>query len=113
MSLASRVSRIVSQLLVWAVLLGAWECAFRIVGWKPWVFPAPSHVIASLAQMLGAGSHYALPAALAISLGRLVTGFALSTAVGLACGMALWRWRWLDRTFGGFFLGLQTLPSVC
>jgi NitT/TauT family transport system permease protein len=28
-------------------------------------------------------------------------------------GVALWRWRALDRMFGGFFLGLQTLPSVC
>jgi NitT/TauT family transport system permease protein len=113
MSIASGVRRFASQLLVWAVLLGVWECAFRVVGWKPWVFPAPSHVFESLVQMLGAQSHYALPAALAISLVRLATGFAISTCVGLACGLALWRWRWLDRTFGGFFLGLQTLPSVC
>jgi NitT/TauT family transport system permease protein len=113
MSFAARLPRWLSQLLVWAVLLGAWECAFRVVGWKPWVFPAPSHVLESLVDLTGARTHFALPAALAISSTRLVTGFALSTCIGLAIGFCLWRFRWLDGTFGGFFLGLQTLPSVC
>jgi NitT/TauT family transport system permease protein len=63
--------------------------------------------------MLGVESHYALPAAVVISVSRMLTGFALSTALGMLAGVALWRWRALDRTFGGFFLGLQTLPSVC
>jgi NitT/TauT family transport system permease protein len=112
-SLTERATQTLSQVVVWAALLGAWECAFRIVGWKPWVFPAPSHVLASLADLAGARSHFALPAALLVSSVRLATGFALSTVFGLAGGVALWRWRWLDRTFGGFFLGLQTLPSVC
>jgi NitT/TauT family transport system permease protein len=94
-------------------LLGGWEGAYRLVGWKPWLFPAPSHVLAALVAMLGVESHYALPAAVVISVSRMLTGFALSTALGMLAGVALWRWRALDRTFGGFFLGLQTLPSVC
>ena len=112
-SFPARMNRLLGQVLVWVVLLGAWECAFRLIGWKPWVFPAPSHVFASLVELTGVRSHYALQAALLVSFTRLATGFALSTAIGLACGLALWRWRWLDQTFGGFFLGLQTLPSVC
>lgn len=113
MSIASRSHRALSQLVVWAALLGVWECAFRVIGWKPWVFPAPSHVFTSLVDLTGVRSHYALQTALVVSSTRLVTGFALSTCIGLVCGLALWRWQWLDRTFGGFFLGLQTLPSVC
>jgi NitT/TauT family transport system permease protein len=113
MSLVERTKQAALRLALWAALLGAWEAAFRIVGWKPWVFPAPSHVIEALVAMLGVRSHYALPAAIAISLTRLVTGFALSTALGVLLGVALWRWRALDKMFGGFFLGLQTLPSVC
>jgi NitT/TauT family transport system permease protein len=101
------------RLAAWVLLLGAWELAWRVIGWKPWVFPAPSHIVESLLALLGSGSHYALPVALAISAARLVVGFALSTAFGVLLGVALWQWRWLDRTFGGFFLGLQTLPSVC
>jgi NitT/TauT family transport system permease protein len=113
MSLFARTKQALLRLLVWTLLLATWECAYRIVGWKPWVFPAPTHVIASLATLVGVRSHYALPAALAISIVRLVTGFALSTVLGMLLGLGLWGWRWLDRTFGGFFLGLQTMPSVC
>jgi NitT/TauT family transport system permease protein len=112
-SLGARASRAASQLAMWALILGAWECAFRVVGWKPWVFPAPSHVLASLGDLLGPQTHYALLSALLVSFTRLLAGFAMSTVIGLSCGVALWRWRWLDRTFGGFLLGLQTLPSVC
>jgi NitT/TauT family transport system permease protein len=101
------------RVMAWAALLGAWELAWRIVGWKPWVFPAPSHIIQSLLTLLGGGTHYALPSALAISATRLVVGFGASTVIGMLLGIALWQWSWLDRTFGGFFLGLQTLPSVC
>lgn len=113
MSLLERTKQAALRLAVWALLLGAWEGAFRVVGWKPWVFPAPSHVLEALVSMLGVRSHYALPAAIAISVARLLTGFTLSTVLGMLAGVALWRWRAVDKMFGGFFLGLQTLPSVC
>jgi NitT/TauT family transport system permease protein len=113
MSLNARAAQTLTRLAVWAVLLGAWEAAFRVVGWRPWIFPAPSHVIESLVHMAGASTHYALPTALAISVARLATGFVISMTLGMLGGIALWRWPALDRTFGGFFLGLQTLPSVC
>jgi NitT/TauT family transport system permease protein len=97
----------------WGGLVSAWEIAYRIVGWKPWVFPAPSHVIDSVIRLLGTTSHRALLTALVVSGARLAAGFGLSIVIGLAMGIALWRWRALDRALGGFFLGLQTLPSVC
>jgi NitT/TauT family transport system permease protein len=113
MSLLERTKNAGLRLLIWAALLGAWEGAFRVVGWKPWVFPAPSHVVDALVAMLGVKSHYALPAAIVISVTRLLAGFALSTVLGILLGVTLWRWRGVDKMFGGFFLGLQTLPSVC
>jgi NitT/TauT family transport system permease protein len=97
----------------WAVAVGAWEIAYRVVGWKPWVFPSPGHIAESALNMLGEPSHHALVTALAVSAGRLVTGFALSILLGLGLGIALWRWKTADRALGGAFLGLQTLPSVC
>ena len=109
----SRAGHVLLRLGVWCALLGAWEVAYRVVGWKAWVFPAPSHVLESILALGGGRSHFALPTALGVSGGRLVVGFALSALLGLIGGVALWRWRWLDATFGGVFLGLQTLPSVC
>jgi sulfonate transport system permease protein len=113
MSLSERTTQALTRIAVWALLLGGWEGAYRLIGWKPWIFPAPSHVVASLVSLFGASSHYALPWALAISVSRLAVGFVISMLLGMLCGLALWRWRGLDRTFGGFLLGLQTLPSVC
>jgi NitT/TauT family transport system permease protein len=113
MSLTERTTQALTRLAVWGLLLGAWECAYRLIGWRPWIFPAPSHVIESLVTLLGARSHFALPTALAVSITRLAAGFVVSMVLGMLLGLALWRWQPLDRTFGGFFLGLQTLPSVC
>ena len=113
MSFLERTKNAGLRLLIWVALIGAWEAAFRLIGWRPWVFPAPSHVLDALVAMLGVQSHYALPAAILISVTRLLAGFALSTALGIVLGVTLWRWRAVDKMFGGFFLGLQTLPSVC
>lgn len=48
-----------------------------------------------------------------VSFARLLVGFGISIAAGLALGLALWRWRFADELVGPLFLGLQTLPSVC
>ncbi len=113
MSTPSGTKQAATSLALWTSVLAGWELAYRVVGWKAWVFPAPSHVFEAAFALFGAQSHYALPVALAISCARLATGFVVSTGLGIALGVALWRWRALDRTLGGFFLGLQTLPSVC
>jgi NitT/TauT family transport system permease protein len=104
---------IVIRIVVWAAVLGAWEIAYRIVRWKPWIFPAPSHVLESLEVLVGAQSKHALPLALAVSGARLAAGFVASVLLGTTLGTAMWRFKWLDDQIGGFLLGLQTLPSVC
>ena len=43
---------------VWLALLLSWEGAYRVVGWKPYVFPAPSHVVDAAAAMLGATTRF-------------------------------------------------------
>jgi NitT/TauT family transport system permease protein len=113
MKVAADTRRTALGLAFWVVAIGAWEIAFRVVGWKPWVFPAPSLVAESAVRMFGGSTHHALVTALAVSGGRLVAGFAISIALGLGLGVALWRWKTVDRALGGAFLGLQTLPSVC
>ena len=48
-----------------------------------------------------------------ISGARLVVGFAISILLGLALGLAMWRFKIVNDLIGPLFLGLQTLPSVC
>jgi NitT/TauT family transport system permease protein len=124
---------------VWLILLATWEGAYRTVGWKPWVFPAPGHVLDSTLSMLNVRAAFGEPVgpgwpwpkgaaparaqapwyrgplieALGVSAARLAVGFSVSIALGSVLGLAMWRWKELDRLLGPVFLGLQTLPSVC
>ncbi len=120
------------------MILTTWEAAYRIVGWKPWVFPAPSNIVDALLELLNvhtafgdplhkgwprpmeispAASHgfFTSPLVVAneVSGMRLLTGFAFSILLGGLLGILMWRFKPLDEFFGPLFLGLQTLPSVC
>ena len=128
--------RAMQLVLAWMVMLGAWEGAYRVIGWKSWHFPAPSHVLDATLDMMGWQTHFGdplsehwplagagegervplrtvLPRAILVSTIRLVIGFAISLALGMVLGIAMWRWSFIDRLFGPVCLGLQTLPSVC
>jgi NitT/TauT family transport system permease protein len=134
---------------VWILILSTWEGAYRAVGvydritnpggWKPFVFPAPSHVLDSLFNLVGVRTGFGEPLgpnwprlpepaqrraeppwyrsqlvqALAVSGTRLLVGFGISIVLGVVLGAFMWRWGELDRFLGPLFLGLQTLPSVC
>jgi len=126
------------RLLIWVLLLTTWEAAYRTIGWRPWVFPAPSHIVDSLLSMLNVNTAFGEPLharwprpetpstakskspvtsplviANIVSLTRLAVGFAVSIALGGLLGLAMWRLKPLDEFLGPLFLGLQTLPSVC
>ena len=132
------ISGSLTRLGIWLAILTTWEAAYRLVGWHDWVFPAPSHIADGLLDLLnvrtafgeplhagwphaGVGVPYtdgsllrsALVTANLVSLGRLLEGFAISVALGVALGLAMWRSKPVDGFLGPLFLGLQTLPSVC
>jgi NitT/TauT family transport system permease protein len=128
---------IFKRLLVWVAVLTVWELAYRIIGWRDWLFPAPSHVLDALLEMLNVQSsfgdplgpgwpfksphgatltdvlHSPLLVAQVVSGTRLLAGFVISIVLGGVLGLCMWRLRWLDDFLGPLFLGLQTLPSVC
>jgi NitT/TauT family transport system permease protein len=125
------------RLLIWVLLLTTWEAAYRTVQWRPWVFPAPSHIVDSLLNMLNVRTAFGEPLragwprqdgssvsakspinsplviANVVSLSRLAVGFGLSIVLGGLLGLAMWRFKSLDEFLGPLFLGMQTLPSVC
>jgi NitT/TauT family transport system permease protein len=130
-------SGILRRLVIWILIFACWEGAYRIIGWKAWKFPAPSHVVDAMLAMLniptafGEAMHPGWPraditAAAAdhvhsspliianlVSAARLLCGFAVSVLIGGLLGMLLWRFAELDKLLGPLFLGLLTLPSVC
>lgn len=123
------------------IILSTWEGAYRVAHWRPYVFPAPSHVLDASLSMLNVRTAFGDPVgprwpraapeqasggardhpwyrsqlveALLTSAARLLTGFCFSVALGVILGLAMWRWEELDRFLGPLFLGMQTLPSVC
>jgi NitT/TauT family transport system permease protein len=133
-----RLNSTLQRLVVWVVLFSAWEISYRVIGWKAWKFPAPSHVIDALLNMLNihtafgdalhpgwpsagaaaavAGEHwYSSPLLVAnlTSSIRLLAGFVISVTFGAMLGALMWRKPFIDKLLGPLFLGLLTLPSVC
>lgn len=126
-------------LAVWLALFASWEGAYRLIGWRAWIFPAPSHVVDAAFRMLNVRTAFGdpirsgwplpepdararpagsildspLPRAMATSGLRLLIGFVLSLLLGGLLGLVMWRYAFFDSLLGPVFLGLQTLPSVC
>jgi NitT/TauT family transport system permease protein len=128
-----RITGSLKRAAIWLLILLIWEAAYRTIGWRSWVFPAPSHVLDSLLGLLGMQTAFGeamsakwpwpleeraqtsalLLGAMGVSALRLVAGFVFSILLGLVVGLSMWRWKSIDEFFGPLFLGLQTLPSVC
>ena len=90
--------------------------AYRAIGWRDYVFPAPSRVFLALVELLKVSPAFAsrpLIEATLVSIARLLGGFGISILIGAALGLAMWTWEEVDKMLGPLFLGIQTLPSVC
>jgi NitT/TauT family transport system permease protein len=97
------------KLIAIAVVLGAWQLVVWS-GWRPaYLLPPPGPVAAELGRIIGDGS---LVAALAVTMRRAVTGFALAVAIGVLVGIAVSRWAILRSAIGSLVTGLQTMPSI-
>jgi NitT/TauT family transport system permease protein len=90
--------------------LFAWAILHRLGHWPEYVLPGPEAVGRRLLE--GAASR-ALWWAVAISIRRLLCGYAVAAALGLVFGLVLGRTRWLADAVGPVVIGLQALPSVC
>ncbi len=95
---------------VFAVFLLGWEVLFRAHFWSPVLLPSP---IAVGEYLLEAARDGSLPAAVLVTLRRLVVGYAIGLGLGLPLGMLTARVQFFHDTLGLLALGLQTLPSVC
>jgi NitT/TauT family transport system permease protein len=99
-----------SALFIFAVFLALWQTASDRQWVPPIMLPSPLEIARYLESSIIDG---VLPKALLITLGRLLTGYAMGLALGLLLGVMLYSSALARSTLGVLALGLQTLPSVC
>ena len=97
------------KLAVVGIVLAIWQLVV-FSGWRPsYVLPGPVRVFAELGELIGTAKFWS---AVAITLRRAATGFALAIAMGTVLGVVVSRSQILRRAFGSFLTGLQSMPSI-
>lgn len=91
-------------------IIGLWQAAVASGRWSPVLLPSPRSVAEYLWSALQDGS---LLEACAVTLRRLLIGYALGVVLGLPLGLIMSTSQFAEDTLGSLALGLQTLPSVC
>jgi len=86
-----------------------WQVLAQLQLWPSYIFPAPSDVFDSLLRGFRQGTY---TIGILGSLGRLIQGYLIATAIGLTLGLLMAQQRWLKETFGLVVMGLQALPSI-
>jgi NitT/TauT family transport system permease protein len=108
--IASRVwARVWPMLTAIALVLVAWQLVVLSGRWPEYVFAGPITTFQDLGHRLGDPEFYQ---AVATTMRRAVTGFALAVLVGLIVGAAVSRVKVLRAAFGALITGLQTMPSI-
>lgn len=91
-------------------LIGAWQVMCWSGRWSPVLLPSPTDVVLYLRDAVIDGS---LPQAIAVTMTRLLLGYAIGVVIGLPLGLISSASQLMEDTVGVLALGLQTLPSVC
>jgi NitT/TauT family transport system permease protein len=104
------MSRVAIASLFFAALFVLWQAAVMSGRWSPVLLPAPWDVLLYLRDALADGS---LAEATAVTLRRLLLGYAIGLSLGLPLGLLCSTSVFVADTVGVLALGLQTLPSVC
>ncbi len=102
--------KILRQLAFYGLLIAGWQFFYNLKIWPPYLFPSPGQVLETL-QLGFADRSFLI--AIGVSMKRLVIGYGISVFFGVLLGLLIGKFKILDETLGGFFVGLQTLPSIC
>ena len=102
--------RLARQATFYFLLLAVWEFFFKLRIWPQYLFPSPEQVFETLVDGF---KNKTFLFGIGVSLRRLVVGYAISVFFGTLLGLVIGKVKVLDETVGGFFVGLQTLPSIC
>ncbi len=95
--------------LLLAVFVGVWQVVFMLGIWPPISMPSPAMVAESFTKLI---SNLSLPEGIGITLGRLVTSFAISIVLGTLIGLVMIRFKGFGNTLNSFSAGLLSFPSI-
>lgn len=97
-------------IVFYAGLFGLWTLLAELKIWPPYLFPTPWGV----GQSLWAGfADHSFLIAIAVSMKRVVIGYAISVVLGMVLGLGVASNKFLEETMGGLLVSLQSLPSIC
>ena len=97
------------KLLAAAITVGIWQLVYW-TGWKPsFVLPPPARVFGELGQLVTTDRFWT---AVATTMRRAATGFAVALGVGTIIGLAVSQSNVLRRAVGSLITGLQSMPSI-
>jgi NitT/TauT family transport system permease protein len=104
------MKRTLRLLVFYAGLLGVWTLLAELKIWPPYLFPTPWGV----GEALYAGfQDHTFLIAIAVSMRRVLIGYAISVALGMGLGLGVASSKFLEETMGGLLVSLQSLPSIC
>ncbi|UEM19265.1 ABC transporter permease [Skermanella mucosa] len=103
----SKVGRLPAHILSLLVLVALWQAASVAAGSR--LLPGPAAVAARLMDEVVRGG---LLLDLAITLGRVCASFVIAMAVGTALGIAMGRFRLLDRLLDGWLVLFLNIPAL-
>ena len=96
--------------IFYAGLFGLWTLLAQLKIWPPYLFPTPWGV----GEALYAGfQDHSFLIAIAVSMRRVVIGYAISVVLGMVLGLGVASSKFLEETMGGLLVSLQSLPSIC
>ena len=103
------------KILFYILLILIWEGIYKLGVdilkiWKPYIFPSPIDVIKTLIILIKDNT---LAVAIFASMKRIIVGYSISVAIGVAIGLLIAKFKYLEDNLGPLILGLQTLPSIC
>jgi NitT/TauT family transport system permease protein len=104
------MKRLARYVVFYGVLLGVWLLLAELKIWPPYLFPTPKGVL----EALYAGFlDHSFWIAIAVSMRRVVIGYAISVVLGMILGLGVASNKFLEETMGGLLVSLQSLPSIC
>jgi NitT/TauT family transport system permease protein len=94
-------------LLAAVIFLILWEALVRLLDIKPYLLPAPTHILQKLTSQWETLWGYTVVTGF-----EVILGFLLSIAVGIPVGMAIFYVKALERVIYPFLVASQTIPKV-